>query len=255
MLAPIDVPRGVHGRGPTRALFIDETIGINRCVPTTLTDPSPLAGGTRRDEVLGLLRAAGQPLSAADVAKVTGLHLNTARFHLDGLVEDGMAQRTSELREQPGRPRILYTAEGPVPGPRSYALLAEILTGLVASLKDAGPVAVNAGQAWGRHLVERVAPSERVDEKEAVARLTRVLDAIGFQPEARKTRQGTEVRLRHCPFREVAQPHTDVVCAIHLGLMQGALQELRASVDATALDPFVTPNMCIAHLRSGKAGR
>ncbi len=223
-------------------------------MPTTLIDPSPLAGGTRRDEVLGLLRAADQALSAADVAKVTGLHLNTSRFHLDGLVEDGLAQRTSEPREQPGRPRILYTAEGPVPGPRSYALLAEILTGLVASLKDAGPVAVSAGQAWGRHLVERIAPSERVDEVEAIERLTRVLDAIGFQPEARKTRKGTEVRLRHCPFREVAEKHTDVVCAIHLGLMQGALQELQAPVAATALEPFVTPNMCVAQLRSAKAG-
>ncbi len=221
----------------------------------TLIDPAPLAGGTRRDEVLGLLRAADQALSAADVAKVTGLHVNTARFHLDGLVEDGLAERMSELREQPGRPRILYTAEGPVPGPRSYALLAEVLTGLVASLKDAGPVAVSAGQAWGRHLVERVAPSERVDEGEAIARLTRVLDAIGFEPEARKTRKGAEVRLRHCPFREVAEKHTDVVCAIHLGLMQGALQELQAPVAATALEPFVTPNMCVAQLRSAKAGR
>jgi hypothetical protein len=37
--------------------------------------------------------------------------------------------------------------------------------------------------------------------------------------------------------------------------MQGALKELQAPVDATALEPFVTPNTCVAQLRSGKVGR
>jgi predicted ArsR family transcriptional regulator len=222
---------------------------------TTLVDaPAPVAKGSRREQVLALLRTADRPLSAAEVAAATDLHLNTARFHLDALVEDRLAERTSEPRDVPGRPRILYTARGPAPGPRSYALLAEMLTGLVASLQDAGPVAIEAGKAWGRHLVERAAPSEHVDADEATDRLNRVLDAIGFQPEVNKTKKGAEVRLHHCPFREVAEKHTDVVCAIHLGLMQGALGELRAPVDATSLEPFVRPNLCIARLQSAKAG-
>jgi predicted ArsR family transcriptional regulator len=215
---------------------------------TTLTDAQAgLPAQTRRGEVLRLLRAAEQPLSAAEVAASTGLHLNTARFHLDALVEDGVAERTSEPRATPGRPRVLYTAEGPAPGPRSYALLAEMLTGLVASLAGAGPAAVTAGKAWGRHLVERVSPTERVDAEEGVARLNRVLDAIGFEPEARAAQR--EIHLHHCPFREVAEKHTDVVCAIHLGLMQGALEELRAPVETTSLEPFVTPQLCVAHLQ------
>lgn len=233
---------------------------------------SETPAGSRRAEVLGLLRAAEEPMSAAEVAEATGLHLNTARFHLDALVDEGHAQRTSEPRDTRGRPRVLYTAEGPVPGPRSYALLSEMLTGLVASLPDAGPAAIEAGKAWGRHLVERVAPSQRIDADEAVARLNRVLDAIGFQPEvpgstpapARKrprrpapaehsdagTDAGTEILLHHCPFREVAERHTDVVCAIHLGLMQGALSELHTPVEATSLEPFVTPQLCVARVQA-----
>jgi predicted ArsR family transcriptional regulator len=221
---------------------------------TTLVDePTPVAAGSRREEVLGLLRGSEPALSAAEVAAAIGLHLNTARFHLDGLVEDGLVERVSEPREQPGRPRILYSSRGPVPGPRSYALLAEMLTGLVASLEGAEPAAVDAGRAWGRHLVERPAPSESVDDAEAIDRLNHVLAAIGFQPEARATKTGTEICLHHCPFREVAEKHTDVVCAIHLGLMQGALAELDASVSAAALEPFVEPNLCVAHLTSRKS--
>jgi predicted ArsR family transcriptional regulator len=225
---------------------------------TTLVDaPAPVPPGTRRAEVLALLRESARPLSAAEVAEASGLHLNTARFHLDGLVDDGLAGRTAEPRDVPGRPRILYSAEGPPPGPRSYALLAEMLTGLVASLKDSELAAAAAGRAWGEHLVERAAPSEQIDAEQAVVRLNRVLEAIGFQPEAGpgRTERDTEVRLRHCPFREVAQRHTDVICTIHLGLMQGALGALHAPVEATALEPFVRPNLCVARLRTTRPAR
>lgn len=224
---------------------------------TSLTDPRPdKAIDGRRADVLAVLRRAGRPYSAAETATATGLHLNTARFHLDALVAAGLAERTAEPRDVPGRPRILYTAGDQVPGPRSYKLLAEMLTGLVASLKDTGPVAVNAGKAWGRHLVERAAPSERVDAAEATERLSRLLEAIGFQPEVGPSKKKeTEIRLRHCPFREIAERHTDVVCAVHMGLMQGALEELHAPIQATSLEPLVTPDLCIARLRQATPAR
>lgn len=213
--------------------------------------PADAELGSRRAEVLALLQASEDALTVDEIARATGLHVNTARFHLDALVEQGRAERSSEPRETPGRPRILYHARGELAGPRSFGLLAEMLTGLVASLKDARPTAVEAGRAWGRHLVERAAPSQRVDAAEAVNRLNSVLDAVGFQPEVRNAKNGTEVRLHHCPFREVAEKHTDVVCALHLGLMQGALSELNAPIDATSLEPFVTPQLCVARLKAG----
>lgn len=234
---------------------VDDTI---IAMMMTLVDAAaPVPVGTRRATVLGLLQASDRPRSAAEVADVTGLHLNTARFHLDRLVEDGLARRAAEPRDAPGRPRILYSVESPATGPRSYGLLAEMLTGLVGSLADSGPAAIGAGRAWGRHLVERAAPSQPVDADEAITRLNRVLEAVGFQPEtqASKTKGSTEVRLRHCPFREVAERHTDVVCALHLGLMQGALDELHTSVEATSLEPFVAPNLCIAQLRTHAPAR
>lgn len=222
---------------------------------SALTDPvAEVTVSGRRAEVLARLRDADGALTVAEVAGLTGLHVNTARFHLDALVNDGLAARNAEDRDVPGRPRMLYTATDQVPGPRSYGLLAEMLTGLVASLAGAGPAATEAGRAWGRHLVERPAPSQPVNADEATTRLNRVLDAIGFQPEVRpgRTKQDVEVRLHHCPFREVAERHTDVVCEIHLGLMQGALSELRAPLEATSLEPFVSPNLCVARLRAAK---
>lgn len=214
-----------------------------------MADPPPeLPAGSRRGDVLSLLHQSDQALSVAEVADAMGLHVNTARFHLDGLVDDGLAERTTESRATRGRPRVLYSPAGPAPGPRSYELLAEMLTGFMSSLEDAGPAAVELGKAWGRHLVERPAPSEHVDAREALIRLNRVLDAVGFGYDVRANEGDTDVRLHHCPFREVAEKHTEVVCQIHLGLMQGALDELGAPLAATSLDPFVTPRLCLAHL-------
>src|ERR1035437_8258901 len=93
---------------------------------------SPL--GQSRARVLELLRAAGSPLGVQEIADRTGLHPNTVRFHLDGLVEAGLATRQPPAREAPGRPSMTYqAAEGGGPGGGGrYQLLAEMLTSLIA---------------------------------------------------------------------------------------------------------------------------
>lgn len=212
--------------------------------------------GESRLRVLTLLQDTGQPLGVADVAAATGLHTNTARFHLDGLVDAGLVDRATESREQPGRPRALYSARpgSARGGQRSYRLLAEILTDYLAS-HTARPAkeALAAGLRWGRHLAQAptgMRPRRRpVDAAAATRELVAMLDDVGFEPEARTLKHERQVLLRHCPFRETAIEHEEVVCAVHLGLMQGMLTELDAPITAERLDPFVEPSLCIAHLR------
>lgn len=219
-----------------------------------LTDAPPgVPLGSRRAEVLERLRAASRPLGVVDLAGATGLHANTARFHLDGLVDDGLATRAIEVRATPGRRRVVYAAESAAPGPTSYALLAEMLVGLVLSMGGGGGQALAAGREWGRHLVERGAPSRRPTEDESVDRLQRLLEAVGFEPETVRDASGDTVvvTLHHCPFREVAVRRTDVVCALHRGLMEGALEEVCSPWRAAALVPFVEPTLCVARLERG----
>ncbi len=213
--------------------------------------------GESRLGVLTLLQDAGRPLGVTDVAAATGLHTNTARFHLDGLVNAGLVDRATESREQPGRPRALYTARpgSARGGQRSYRLLAEILTDYLAS-HAARPAkeSLEAGRRWGRNLAQAPSgPRQRrrpVDAAGATRELVTMLDDVGFRPEARTTRRERQILLRHCPFRETALEHEEVVCAVHLGLMQGMLTELDAPIVAERLDPFVEPSLCIAHLRA-----
>lgn len=207
--------------------------------------------GASRARVLDLLRAADDPLGVAQIAARTTLHANTARFHLDGLVTAGLAERQVEDRTRPGRPRMVYRAstQDASAGQRSYRLLATMLTSLVAgALPQPEQTAVEAGREWGRYLAERPAPFQRVDAEDGVRRLSAVLTDAGFAPGAVSDQETPVIPLRHCPFREIALQHGDVVCSLHLGLMQGILEEIRAPVTADRLERFVEPSLCLAHL-------
>lgn len=204
--------------------------------------------GGRKMEVLAFLRSADRPQPAAVVARGVGLHVNTARVHLESLVEAGLAQRSNEPRKRPGRPQVLYTSTGPIPGRRGYQLLAEIFTGVLVGLDNGMSLAEQAGVEWGQHLIERPPPSKRLSSNEAVARVSAMMDDLGFAPSPEPVDAGFELTLRNCAFREIAEEHTDVVCAVHLGMIQGALGALRSHVRAESLDPFVTPHLCRAQL-------
>ena len=201
--------------------------------------------------MLDLLRATDAPLGVQAVAGRMGLHPNTARFHLDALVDAGLAARQPQARTTPGRPSMAYqAAEGGGPaGGRRYRLLAEMLTSLITGvLAEPGEAAAEAGREWGRYLTEQPPPYQRPGADEAVDRLNGTLKELGFAPETEANGTGYRINLRQCPFREVAEQHQDVVCRLHLGLMQGAFDQMRAPLTADRLQPFAEPALCVADL-------
>ncbi|MCX4884856.1 helix-turn-helix transcriptional regulator [Streptomyces turgidiscabies] len=215
----------------------------------------PAPRSPRRREVLDELRAAPAPLGVTEVAERIGVHPNTVRFHLDALVAEGLIERQLEEPAGPGRPRTVYAPQPGMDrgGTRSYRLLAQILLSHLASTgpDNAHQAAIEAGRAWGRFLIDPVPPYHRPTAEESAVRLTALLDDLGFSPTPEGGGDGEapeRIRLRHCPFLELAQEHGQLVCSVHLGLMQGALAELRAPMAASHLEPFAEPDSCLAHL-------
>ncbi|MDQ1014338.1 helix-turn-helix transcriptional regulator [Streptomyces afghaniensis] len=218
-------------------------------------DRKQLSG--RRRAVLDAVQAADAPLGVTEVADRLDVHPNTVRFHLDALVAQGRVERTVEQPSGPGCPRTVYAPQPGMDrgGTRRYRLLARMLLSQLASTgSGADAAATDAGRAWGRYLVEHVPPSRRLTADEAVGRLAAMLDDLGFDPQiGGDGEMPGPVRLRHCPFLELAEEYGTIVCPLHLGLMQGALAELRAPVEATRLEPFAEPDVCLAHLASSTA--
>jgi predicted ArsR family transcriptional regulator len=202
----------------------------------------------RRDDVLRVLKAAHASLSIATIADTLDVHPNTVRFHLDTLVSTGRVEQVASDRKGPGRPALLFRATQRMDpgGPRHYRLLAEILAVALAGDRDAGGTATAAGREWGRRLKPPPPTTTEVpDAEESIKHLIGFLDDLGFAPERRASEQ---VELRHCPFLELAESHKTVICPIHLGLMQGALETWQAPVTADRLEAFVEPDLCLVHL-------
>lgn len=221
------------------------------------------SSGAARARTLAILRDAGRPLGVQEVATVLQVHPNTARIHLHALIGAGLACREREPREVPGRPRTMYTATpaGAQTGPRDYQMLAQILTGVLAtSLPEPGEAALQAGRAWGRYLSHRPIPYQQVDAEHTVEQLHTLLLQGGFEPERDDRAPSPDppasrpIRFRNCPFREVAQDHQDLICAIHLGIMQGALDAMGSPLTTDRLEPFVQPAVCVAHLAPRVSG-
>src|SRR5437763_12777126 len=119
-----------------------------------------------------------------------------------------------------------------------------MLPGALAGLEDGAARAEDAGRAWGRYLVRRPSPLERGGEKQATREVVDLLEEQGFAPEAAPG----EIRMRRCPYDDLAETHPQIVCALHRGLMAGAFAELGSGLAVDALDVFVEPDLCVAHL-------
>jgi predicted ArsR family transcriptional regulator len=213
--------------------------------------------GRRRREVLRLLRSSPVPLSIVAIAEELGVHPNTVRFHLDGLLAGRQVEQVEHGRKGPGRPPLMFQAVRQMDrgGTRHYLMLAEILTEALAADRNPRTKAVAAGKAWGRSLESRAKAPKAASAEEAVGRLVGVLDDLGFAPERRTSDGERVVGLRHCPFLELAETRGSVVCPIHLGLMQGALETWAAPVSVDRLDAFVEPDLCLAHITPVGSGR
>jgi predicted ArsR family transcriptional regulator len=202
-------------------------------------------GPTRR-EVLAELRSAGVALPVSAIATAIELRPNSVRFHLDALVERGLAIREDEPRDRPGRPRALYRA---APHRLSEA---EALQGVARALVrhlgrlegGSGEQAEAAGRMWGEELAA-VAPGTP-----AIERVKSTLDALGYEPTQGESDE--VIVLAPCPLRglleEAGPGGLPTVCRLHLGLMRGLVAD-DPSYTVTGLEPLVTPDTCIARIQ------
>jgi predicted ArsR family transcriptional regulator len=226
--------------------------------------------GVSRVAVLEALRVNAGLLDVQAIAEQVGLHPNTVRSHLDQLVEAGLVESEVQERKTPGRPRLLFRAtwtrgagaEG------SYKVLAEVLASGIRDGEPApGALAAEAGRRWGQRLERQGgASADQLDSGQALDRLVALLDDVGFAPQLRKvtgattaigataatgaTVDATVIELHQCPFYDIARENTDVVCAVHLGLIQGALDQMQAPPATVGLEPFVRPDLCLVRITS-----
>ena len=183
-------------------------------------------GDSTRYAIYCELARSPRPLATAEVADALGLHPNTVRPHLERLREVGLLDVTTEVRTGVGRPQHLYApaADAPSLGLQapSFPRLARLLLRLAVTAGASGDEAAEIGREQGR-----LDAAAQADAASCLEALVAQLDAIGFDPVVSGSDDGDTavVAFAHCPYRELAEAHPDLVCSLHRGMVEGLVEE------------------------------
>jgi predicted ArsR family transcriptional regulator len=169
-------------------------------------------------------------MTVGDLAEAAGLHTNTAREHLQRLVDDGFVTCQPETRATKGRPRMLYSAAAGIVEP-----------GSVRAVKAAA-AELRAAQ------VRRLLPLEVVEATPRQRQLDALddhLDASGFDSD--HDPDGIHVHLHDCPYSEMVKQHPEV-CTVHYGLIKSLLEQTDGPIRADRMHPLAGPDTCTLDL-------
>lgn len=191
-----------------------------------------------RRRIYDHVAAQDHPVRRDQVAGATGVSRSLAAYHLDKLAEAGLLRvsyarpggRTGPGAGRPAKHYARSTDEisASLP-PRDYALLARLFADALATvdLPQVREAVAAAAERAGRELADRGTD------------LPSTLTAGGYEPVAGPD---DEIVLRNCPFRHLAQQHTELVCGLNLALVRGLLASRHTDPERARLSP--TPDRC-----------
>lgn len=224
-----------------------------------------ILGEPTRRALYDYIAEVGDWVGRDQAADAMGLERGTAAHHLEkltdgGLLEIGFQRLTGRQGPGAGRPAKLYRRahhdiEINLP-PRDYRLAGELLAAAVdRSRIDHVDIAIaldEAADAAGRRSVARaVARSAEPDPSDESGASTLgaarhlvidVLQAEGYEPQ---TQPDDSIVLRNCPFHQLAQEHTELICGMNLGLVTAAVD----SIDGAQLETRLVPHETLCCVR------
>ncbi len=222
---------------------------------------SALGEPTRR-RLYDYVVQADEWVSRDAAAEGAGLERATSAHHLDRLVADGLLevdyQRLSG-RTGPGagRPAKVYRrADRDISvalPPRDYRLAAELLARAVDRGRSDGvpvqdavdSVAAEQGRQWGELIRSRLHGSESRKTAARQAAIVALLAEQGYEPDV--VDDGS-VSLRNCPFDDLADRHTDLVCGMNHCLLDATVAQVGRSGLRASLEP--TDGRCCVTFRT-----
>lgn len=185
-----------------------------------------------RVEILHLIQQRGQR-TIVELVDATALHPNTVREHLQRLIDEGCVVAAPEMRDTRGRPRVLYSAAD---GSRASSLVQRRKARAAAARGD-----------LMRRVIPGPAPELDVAALHQVDALVDDLIDSGFDPlvdEAALT-----VDLTPCAQAEAQASHREMLCGVHLRLMQGVLAAAGGPLAVDGMRPACDPRQCVVQLR------
>jgi predicted ArsR family transcriptional regulator len=196
-----------------------------------------LLGDNNRRQLYELVADSAEPVGRDDAAAALGISRELAAFHLDRLVAGGLLdteyrRRNGRTGPGAGRTAKLYRRaerEIAVSLPhRNYAAVAEVFASALSRLggpssEDAvATVARAEGTDIGVEARQGIGPDAGHDRLKIA--LIDLLGAAGYEPEIDPA--NGSVRLRNCPYRDLASSHRNLTCGMNHAWAEGVVTGL-----------------------------
>jgi len=218
----------------------------------TLKVLSALGDPTRYAIYHYLVASESRGATAQEVGDAFSIHPNVARLHLTKLEEAGVVESyVQKPLPGGGRPARAYVVADRPPElefpAREWRLLSEVATSALAMLMPDAAESLCAegrrhGLALGEASLRRSEPGlvpetggSPATSPGRLENLRQLLCDCHPGAEVRWQDGGFSVSLPQCPFREVAASQPQVVCQMHLALLQGMVESHLGPVAASAL--------------------
>jgi predicted ArsR family transcriptional regulator len=211
-----------------------------------------------RHRLYRFVAAHGEPVGRDEAATAAGIGRPLAAYHLDKLVDLGLLVASYQRpagRGGPGagRPAKVYARSGAefavsVP-PRDYELAARLLAAAVES--DETGTCQTALEGAARRLGASAGQRRRAGGDGGPELAMAALAEHGFEPF--RDEDGT-IRLRNCPFHQLAADYPRVVCAMTLALVEGVVSGVLECAPGSALHagPAPRPGCCCVAVGTGR---
>lgn len=169
--------------------------------------------------VLNALKQRGRA-TVPELANAIDRNIETVREHLRTLEGQSLIRRDGTVRRGPGRPEVAYilTEEAEAHFPRREG---EILHALGRYLVAHGQKKLLADFFDSHVEMRRDAALARVAGLTGRKRLhaaMEILDEMGFMPVLEGSRAAPEIKLCHCPMRDLVDA-TDIPCRAEIGFL------------------------------------
>ncbi|MFC0314317.1 hypothetical protein ACFQNE_12970 [Gordonia phosphorivorans] len=174
----------------------------------------------QRDRVRSLIADADTPIDAQTVAAALSVHVTTARFHLNNLVEEGSAVAVGLPPVGVGRPRVGYRL---VVAPPIDDLMLMLIARLGATPEEREELAAEVGHAWAaKHLPTTDLGPDVLPDPVVLAET--ILTRLGFRITDVVSAFGQhEISLCGCPLEELEKDLPEVARGVVRGLLEATL--------------------------------
>ncbi|MGV0795108.1 helix-turn-helix transcriptional regulator [Mycolicibacterium sp. XJ1819] len=193
-------------------------------------------------------------VSRDQAAEALQIPVHQAKFHLDrleaeGLLDTDYARLHGRSGPGAGRPSKVYRRAArdiavSLPD-REYQLAGRMMADAIAASAQAGTPVIDELQRiaheQGRRWVDTADPP--VDTAAALDIAVETLAGHGYEPR----REPTRVVMVNCPFHQLAQAQTQLVCTMNHALVAGVTEALGPHAPTPSLEP--DPDRCCVVLR------